>query len=825
MPNPNYIPDDFEQILQSQRLSESSGRRYAVSSKGAIGVAQVMPDTAKRYGYTPEDMFDPKKGMDVQRRYMTDLLNRYQGDVSKALAAYNTGEGNIDKGIIPRETLSYVTGIGGSRMPGPSPRPTPRRQKAVTMFSGESAPERMWHYGSSTLGSPETDLSGTETPTPYQAPVPPEPAKPVVAKVATTRPRPPQPQNYVDDTDPGRFLKAIEGSYPGGWNSLTHEQQELYQAEAIKDWKSKRLDRLNQQKFGEFERASGPEGGAYPKGADPYAGKGELERARGWWIQNVNKPTVRGTQAVMGGLFAGATTGNPFAAAKAATENWNHPGDHPYTRFAAHMVPVFGADTPEQQIFDGLMLTVDPVMAYYKLGLVAKEGSKVIGPALRLMERTAVTSGIGAAAYTPRAIAEGDPWQVAKGAGIGAGAQLLTEGGSGLLRIAGYGSKLGLSKLYESDIGQSVAGKGTYLWSKFGKALGSDATGEDIGKVFFRSQTDPLNGKNVSPAEKYAVGELRKAEKGVDRLMEDHEFDVSFQDPYEVGEMRPSAGSRLPTKQSLKQQAQQAMGGTLPGGLTPMTGTGMAATVWPEGSYHFTWQEARQALYDWERRGQGAFGHPIRGRTGEVARSLARQMREFMATEIDNMQRGTGSKWATAKTRDEWVRTLTNIFNTPGVIKGSRINSTAMQKVVIGNVEKEGMMAGQAANSYIRDIYEILGSKDGDRFIGKVMRGGGMGSTRDEEGALQLYIRAHPGLGMLSAHQAGRLPFGLIGGGLGIKPELAYRGGIMPFDAGRGTWGLLAKLGSAGLFRVIQEALGDGMPSDYSSPATPGLAR
>jgi len=100
-------------LLDRQVHFESGGDPNAVSPKGAIGLAQIMPATGAMYGVTREQLFDPQINLWVQRRYMTDLLNRYQGDVHKAVAAYNAGPGNVDKGRIPNETQKYLGNLLG----------------------------------------------------------------------------------------------------------------------------------------------------------------------------------------------------------------------------------------------------------------------------------------------------------------------------------------------------------------------------------------------------------------------------------------------------------------------------------------------------------------------------------------------------------------------------------------------------------------------------------------------------------------------------------------------------------------------------------------
>ncbi|ARO87136.1 lytic transglycosylase [Nitrosospira lacus] len=90
--------------------AESAYNAMAVSKKGAAGLMQLMPDTARRYGAT--DRFDPVQNLHAGTRYLSDLLKMFNGNVSLALAAYNAGENNVVKygNQIPpfQETRMYV---------------------------------------------------------------------------------------------------------------------------------------------------------------------------------------------------------------------------------------------------------------------------------------------------------------------------------------------------------------------------------------------------------------------------------------------------------------------------------------------------------------------------------------------------------------------------------------------------------------------------------------------------------------------------------------------------------------------------------------------
>jgi soluble lytic murein transglycosylase-like protein len=89
--------------------TESNWNPRAVSRKGAGGLMQLIPTTAQRYG--ANDLFNPEQNIDAGVRHLKSLLQRYNGNLDLALAAYNAGEGAVDRaGGIPhyRETKNYV---------------------------------------------------------------------------------------------------------------------------------------------------------------------------------------------------------------------------------------------------------------------------------------------------------------------------------------------------------------------------------------------------------------------------------------------------------------------------------------------------------------------------------------------------------------------------------------------------------------------------------------------------------------------------------------------------------------------------------------------
>jgi len=90
---------------------ESDFNAREVSNKGALGLMQVMPETAARFGVQRHELFDPERNAAAGTAYLAWLLDRYHGDLDLTLAAYNAGEGAVDKygGIPPfPETQQYV---------------------------------------------------------------------------------------------------------------------------------------------------------------------------------------------------------------------------------------------------------------------------------------------------------------------------------------------------------------------------------------------------------------------------------------------------------------------------------------------------------------------------------------------------------------------------------------------------------------------------------------------------------------------------------------------------------------------------------------------
>jgi hypothetical protein len=112
---------DYE-LLQALIATESGFDAQAVSPKGAVGLMQVMPATAERYGVAGDKrssiekkLFDPRTNIATGSRYLRDLIVMFPGQIDLALAAYNAGEGAVQRAgnKIPnyRETQNYVSTV------------------------------------------------------------------------------------------------------------------------------------------------------------------------------------------------------------------------------------------------------------------------------------------------------------------------------------------------------------------------------------------------------------------------------------------------------------------------------------------------------------------------------------------------------------------------------------------------------------------------------------------------------------------------------------------------------------------------------------------
>jgi hypothetical protein len=144
---------DYE-LLQALIATESGFDPTAVSPKGAVGLMQLMPATAQRYGVSSDGknplarkLTDPRINLRAGSRYLRDLIRMFPGQLELALAAYNAGEGAVQRAgnRIPnyRETQNYVKTVLQlyAMLKPPAPRPVagpagPRTPKRIRMELG-----------------------------------------------------------------------------------------------------------------------------------------------------------------------------------------------------------------------------------------------------------------------------------------------------------------------------------------------------------------------------------------------------------------------------------------------------------------------------------------------------------------------------------------------------------------------------------------------------------------------------------------------------------------------------------------------------------------
>lgn len=110
-------------LLKSVAITESGGNQFATSGAGAKGLFQFMDGTARDMGLRGNDVFDPEKSAQAAAKYLSQLLRQNGGDLSKALASYNWGIGNVKRygmGLMPQETRNYIPKVM-SNMPTSAP--------------------------------------------------------------------------------------------------------------------------------------------------------------------------------------------------------------------------------------------------------------------------------------------------------------------------------------------------------------------------------------------------------------------------------------------------------------------------------------------------------------------------------------------------------------------------------------------------------------------------------------------------------------------------------------------------------------------------------
>ena len=135
-----------DSLVHSVIRAESNYNPRAVSPKGALGIMQLIPSTAKRFGVA--NPFDARENVEGGVKYLKFLLDYYQDNYAKAIAAYNAGENAVDKfnGIPPYpETQNYVYRVAGNlkaargrrKLPAPAVQEsTPPEHQAIRASVG-----------------------------------------------------------------------------------------------------------------------------------------------------------------------------------------------------------------------------------------------------------------------------------------------------------------------------------------------------------------------------------------------------------------------------------------------------------------------------------------------------------------------------------------------------------------------------------------------------------------------------------------------------------------------------------------------------------------
>jgi len=108
-------PPNLDAILAQMQIREDAPKDpNAKGKKGEVGLFQIMPDTARQYGIDPKLLTNPVVNRYVAKRYLSDLVSQFKGNIPLAVAAYNAGPTRVKSGDIPDSTKNYVRKVLGA---------------------------------------------------------------------------------------------------------------------------------------------------------------------------------------------------------------------------------------------------------------------------------------------------------------------------------------------------------------------------------------------------------------------------------------------------------------------------------------------------------------------------------------------------------------------------------------------------------------------------------------------------------------------------------------------------------------------------------------
>lgn len=559
------------------------------------------------------------------------------------------------------------------------------------------------------------------------------------------------PLNYKNPSD---YLQAYQQD--PRYKSQTPEMQHMLNDTALERFNS--VKKIRAEHDSELEKEYNLE---YKGGTIPGAG------ARSWWIQNVNKPSQRLTETALGGLFGGP---------QEMSDVWNRPGDHPLLRTMTEYIPFFGAGTPEQQAMDAWMLLMNP--AFKAVGLAA-EGGTVASQVWRGIGQVGTSMGVGAAAYTPKAVAEGNPWAIAEGAGQG--------GILGLANVAGglFG-RSGENKVYTQGVGDTLERNIPGGVTKDVKTV------EDLARTFhLGAQTTKQS--IVSGVEKQTGERLAASTDKIMNSVGDQPYDWTFTqeeaDALGRAKIKPRGAQLAPRSAS-----------------TGVRGQVIAAI--PEHTYRFpSIREAYNMVTDFEREGWTTYGE-LRDDAVGVARGMretSTRLFDGLYNHVDNLlgQTGDAGRWYLDHYSDKNARLYSHIFQTKGVIEGDYLMPRKLQEMVTERYWKDILENGAR-------LANFNGENPGLGFIKSVFRGAPPHAAKDVAGKVNMFMSIHPTGILASAINpvAGLLRGFRIGG----YPTMPYKAGQVAYEAGltKMIMQMAFKVGANGMYHAMIDQLDPG---------------